>query len=104
MTSTTDEIATASPDDADEQARAVEEQLTDDERFSLVISVMGSIPGSVVGGRDPRIQEDVTNTSAGYTPGVQRLGIRAIQSSDAAWASPTPAIGPTTRARPRSPL
>jgi beta-glucosidase len=30
--------------------------------------------------RDTRIPETVTNMSAGYTPGIPRLGIPAIQS------------------------
>ena len=64
-----------------DRTKKVEEQLTDDERFSLVISLLGHIPGSSVGGRDARIPEDLTNMSAGYTPGVPRLGIPAIQSS-----------------------
>lgn len=56
--------------------------MTDDERFSLLISLIGALP--MIGlPRDPRIPEDVKNMSAGYTPGVPRLGIPAIQSSDA---------------------
>ena len=50
---------------AEVRARDVEEQLTDDERFSLVISIMGPVPGMRTGGRDPRIPDDVTNLSAG---------------------------------------
>jgi len=46
---------------ADERAREVEEQLTDQERFSLIISIFGHVPGSATGGRDPRIPEEVTN-------------------------------------------
>ncbi|HEY8543744.1 MAG TPA: beta-glucosidase [Acidimicrobiales bacterium] len=93
MASTT-HTATSPPNDADERAREVEAQLTDDERFSLVISLMGHIPGSAVGGRDPRIPEDVTNMSAGYTPGVPRLGIPAIQSSDASMGVTNPGYRP----------
>src|SRR5690606_35824371 len=48
-----------------------------------VISLLGHVPGGFAGARDPRIPEDVKNMSAGYTPGVPRLGIPAIQSSDA---------------------
>jgi beta-glucosidase len=79
---------------ADERAREVEEQLTDDERFSLVISIFGHVPGSATGGRDPRIPEEVTNMSAGYTPGVPRLGIPAIQSSDASMGVTNPGYRP----------
>jgi hypothetical protein len=66
---------------ADVRAREVEEQMTDDERFSMVISVMAAVPfiGLV---RDKRIPEG-TAMSAGYTPGVPRLGVPALQSSDA---------------------
>jgi beta-glucosidase len=79
---------------ADERAREVEEQLTDQERFSLIISIFGHVPGSATGGRDPRIPEDVTNMSAGYTPGVPRLGIPAIQSSDASMGVTNPGYRP----------
>jgi len=60
----------SSTHDADRRARELEQHLTDDERFALVISLMGYIPGSAVGGRDPRIPADLPNMSAGYTPGV----------------------------------
>jgi hypothetical protein len=56
----------ASPD---ERARETEAKMTDDERFSLIISLLG--PATLVQ-RDPRIPEDVKNLSAGYTPGIPR--------------------------------
>jgi len=84
----------SSTHDADRRAREVEQQLTDDERFALVISLMGYIPGSAVGGRDPRIPADLPNMSAGYTPGVPRLGIPAIQSSDASMGVTNPGYRP----------
>ncbi|MBH0119900.1 glycoside hydrolase family 3 protein [Rhodococcus sp. CX] len=69
--------------------------MTDDERFSLLISVLGEVPGSTAAGtRDPRIPEEVTNMSAGYTPGVPRLGIPAIQSSDAGMGVTNPGYRP----------
>lgn len=80
-------------DDADARACEIEQQMTDDERFSLIISFMGYIPGSAVGGRDARIPEGV-NMSAGYTPGVPRLGIPAIQSSDASMGVTNPGYRP----------
>lgn len=80
--------------DADKRAREVEEQLTDDERFALVVSILGYVPGGAMGPRDPRIPEDVTNMSAGYTPGVPRLGIPAIQSSDASMGVTNPGYRP----------
>ena len=81
--------------EAERRAREIEAQLTDDERFSLIVSVLGQVPGSqVAGARDPRIPENVTNMSAGYTPGVPRLGIPAIQSSDASMGITNPGYRP----------
>jgi beta-glucosidase len=65
---------------ADERAREIEEQLTDDERFSLLVSVMGV--NDVVTVRDDRIPEG-TPMSAGYVPRVERLGVPAQLMSDA---------------------
>jgi beta-glucosidase len=61
---------------ADVRACEVEEQMTDDERFSMIISVLSAVPliGVV---RDKRIPEG-TAMSAGYTPGVPRLGVPAL--------------------------
>jgi beta-glucosidase len=74
------------------QAREVEEQMTDDERFSMVISVMGAVPLiSVV--RDKRIPKG-TAMNAGYTPGVPRLGVPALQSSDASMGITNPGYRP----------
>ena len=89
---------------ADERAREVEERLTDDERFELLISVLGHVPGSTAAGtRDPRIPEDVTNMSAGYTSGVPRLGIPAIQSSDASMGVTNPGYRPDDEGAPAFP-
>ena len=80
----------ASPD---ERAEEVERQLTDNERFSLIISLIGAIP--LIGvPRDRRIPEDVTNMSAGYTPAIPRLGIPALQSSDASMGITNPGYRP----------
>jgi beta-glucosidase len=65
---------------ADERARQVESEMTDGERFSLLVSVMGV--NDVVTVRDDRIPED-TPMSAGYVPGVERLGVPAQLMSDA---------------------
>jgi beta-glucosidase len=54
---------------------------------------MGAVPTIGVP-RDERIPEDVTNMSAGYTPGVPRLGIPAIQSSDASMGVTNPGYRP----------
>lgn len=66
--------------DADERARATEAQMTDDERFSLLVSVMGQNP--IVTVRDSRIPEG-TPMSAGYVPGVPRLDVPPLLMSDA---------------------
>jgi len=71
----------------DERARDTEQKMTDDERFSLIISLLG--PASLVP-RDPRIPADVKNVSAGYTSGIPRLGIPALQSSDASMGVTNP--------------
>ncbi len=81
--------ATAQDGSPDERAKAVEQQMTDDERFSLIISLLGAVPTLGVP-RDKRIPEAVTNMSAGFTPGIPRLGIPALQSSDASMGVTNP--------------
>jgi beta-glucosidase len=44
--------------------------------------------------RDARIPESVTNMSAGYTPGIPRLGLPALQSSDASMGVTNPGYRP----------
>jgi beta-glucosidase len=66
----------------------MEEQLTDDERFSLVIGVMGQI-AHFAPVRDERIPEGTT-MSAAYTPGVPRLGVPALHMSDASMGVTNP--------------
>src|SRR5262245_39242912 len=77
----------------DERARETEQKMTDDERFSLIISLIGPVPSLGVP-RDKRIPESVKNTSAGYTPGIPRLGIPALQSSDASMGVTNPGYRP----------
>src|SRR5689334_1114621 len=84
---------------ADARAQAVEEQMTDDERFSLLVSVMGV--NDVVTVRDERIPEGVP-MSAGYVPGVPRLGIPPLLMSDASLGVTNPDTGKGTP-RPRCP-
>src|SRR5262245_36168090 len=76
----------ASPD---ERARETESKMTDDERFSLIVSLIGAVP-SVGVPRDERIPAEVDNMSAGYTAGIPRLGIPALQSSDASMGVTNP--------------
>src|SRR5262245_56233894 len=83
-------IATESA--ADLRARKVEQQMTDDERFSLIVSLIGAVP-SIGVPRDKRIPEGV-NMSAGYTPGVPRLSVPALQSSDASMGVTNPGYRP----------
>jgi beta-glucosidase len=73
------DVATATSA-ADARAREIEEQMTDEERFSLLVSVMGT--NDVVTVRNERIPEG-TPMSAGYVPGVERLGVPAQLMSDA---------------------
>src|SRR5262245_33087175 len=80
--------AKAAASAADERAREVEAQLTDDERFALIIGVMGQIEGFQPV-RDERIPEG-TLMSAAYTPGVPRLGVPALQMSDASMGITNP--------------
>jgi beta-glucosidase len=85
--------------DPDTRARETEEQMTDDERFSLLVSVMGTSP--VIPVREARIPEDVP-MSAGYTPGVRRLGVPALLMSDASLGVTNPGYreGDTATALP----
>ena len=80
--------ANAQKESPDLRAAETEKKLTDDERFQLLYSVIGSVP-SIGMPRDPRIPEGVS-MSAGYTPGIPRLGIPAIQSSDASMGITNP--------------
>ncbi len=66
---------------ADVRAREVEEQMTDDERLSLLVSVVGQVP-PLIAERHALIPEGIA-MSAGYTPGIARLGVPALRMSDA---------------------
>jgi beta-glucosidase len=66
--------------DADRRALETERQMTDDERFALLVSVMGR--NFAIPERDERIPPGVP-MSAGYVPGVPRLGVPALLMSDA---------------------
>jgi len=80
--------AAESPDD---RARQTEQQMTDDERFALLVSVMGA--NFVAPVRDKRIPQGLP-MSAGFTPGVPRLGIPALRSSDASLGITNPGYRP----------
>jgi beta-glucosidase len=84
---------TVSPD---ERACVTEARMTDDERFSLIISLIGAVP-SIGVPRDARIPADVANMSAGYTAGIPRLGVPALQSSDASMGVTNPGYRPDDR-------
>lgn len=77
--------------DPDLRAREVESALTDDERFSLLLGVMGA--GDMWPVRDERIPPDVP-MSAGYVPGVPRLGVPALLMSDAGLGVTNPGYRP----------
>src|SRR5262245_40041348 len=80
---------------ADARARSTEQKMTDEERLSMIISVMGANPIAGVQ-RDKRIPEG-TPMSAGYTPGVRRLGVPALQSSDAGLGVTNPGYRPNDK-------
>lgn len=77
--------------DADVRAREVEAQMTDDERFSLLISVMGA--SELFPFRDDRFPVAVPG-SAGYVPGIPRLGVPALRMSDASLGVTNPGYRP----------
>ena len=84
---------------ADVRARETEAEMTDEERFSLLVSVMGA--NTWIRERDPRIPEG-TPMSAGYVPGVPRLGVPALLMSDASLGVTNPGYreGDTATALP----
>lgn len=77
--------------DPDDRAREIEAQMTDDERFSLLVSVMGA--GDMWPVRDERIPAD-TPMSAGYVPGIPRLGVPPLLMSDAGLGVTNPGYRP----------
>ncbi|WP_204805555.1 beta-glucosidase [Mycobacterium riyadhense] len=76
-------------------------QMTDDERFALLVGVMGK--SELWPLRDGRIPEG-TPMSAGYVPGVLRLGVPALLMSDASLGVTNPGYRPgdTATALPAS--
>src|SRR5262249_16186031 len=88
-TSTESKSSELSPD---ERARETEQKMTDDERFSLIVSLIGAVPS--VGRPGDRRSPEGVNMSAGYTPGIRRLGVPALQSSDASMGVTNPGYRP----------
>src|SRR5689334_22631230 len=74
---------------ADQRAAETEARMTDEERFALVVAVMGAAT-------QPSVREDIP-ASAGYTAGVPRLSVPALRMTDGpATALPAPiALGAT---------
>ncbi|WP_199922970.1 glycoside hydrolase family 3 protein [Streptomyces sp. NRRL B-24484] len=76
---------------ADKQARAIESQMTNAERLSLVVSVIGVTTEMPT--HDKRIPPDMA-MSVGYVPGVPRLGVPALRMSDASLGITNPGYRP----------
>jgi beta-glucosidase len=85
------ETSARADESPDERAKKTEQQMTDDERFALLVSVMGANFVSPV--RDPRLPQGLP-MSAGFTPGVPRLGVPALRSSDASLGITNPGYRP----------
>lgn len=100
MGMTPSDVASSATDStADEWARQVESQLTDDERFGLISSLMVVVFG---GQREPRVPADVPQC-AGYVPGVPRLGVPPLLITDAGLGVTNPGggrVGDTATALP----
>ena len=77
--------------DPDARAREVEAAMTDDERFSLLVCLMGA--GDFWPFPDERIPPGVP-MSGGYVPGIPRLGIPALRMSDAGLGITNPGYRP----------
>ncbi|MEV7663608.1 beta-glucosidase [Paenarthrobacter sp. NPDC089316] len=82
-------VVSASPD---ERARDLESLMTDEERFSLIVSHMSAglldLPRD-----DARIPESAP-VGAGYTPGIPRLGIPELVMTDASLGVTNPGYRP----------
>src|SRR5262249_3116289 len=76
----------------DARAKETEQRMTDEERFALLFSVFGANAATGTH-RDSRIPANVAN-SAGYTPGIPRLGVPALRSTDASMGVTNPGYRP----------
>jgi beta-glucosidase len=79
----------SSASSADDWAREIESELTDDERFGLLSSLMVVVFG---GERDSRVPDEVPQC-AGYVPGVERLGVPPLLITDAGLGVTNPGGG-----------
>jgi beta-glucosidase len=81
-------VAHAQDRSPDQRARETEAQMTDDERFEMIYSIMGA--ASIIGmKRDPRLPAGIP-MSAAYASGVPRLGVPAQFQTDASMGITNP--------------
>jgi beta-glucosidase len=76
----------------EERARITEQQMTDDERFGLIHSLMVVVFTGEGGKREPRVPSDVPQ-SAGWVKGVPRLGVPDLLLTDAGLGITNPQSG-----------
>jgi beta-glucosidase len=84
--------ARAQDSSPEERARMAEQQMTDDERFGLIRSLMVVVFGRGGSGREPRVPEGVPQI-AGWVKGVPRLGVPDLLLTDAGSGITNPAHG-----------
>lgn len=80
--------AHAQKTDAMQKAKDTEAKMTNDERFQLLTSLVGYVPSLGIA-KDDRIPDHIS-MSAGYTPGIPRLNIPNLQSTDASMGITNP--------------
>lgn len=77
---------------AEQKTKQTEAKMTDDELFSLITSLVGYVPTLGIP-KDNRIPNNIL-MSAEYKPGIPRLGIPNIQSTDASMGVTNPGYRP----------
>jgi beta-glucosidase len=77
---------------AEERARETEAEMTDDERFALISSLMVVVFAAGGGARDDRVPPEVPQI-AGYVEGVPRLGVPPLLITDAGLGVTNPGGG-----------
>jgi beta-glucosidase len=90
LTVATPSVTLAQGASADERARQTEVQMTDDERFGLIHSLMVIV--FTTGKRDERVPADVPQV-AGWVKGVPRLGVPNLLLTDAGLGITNPGGG-----------